>query len=139
MRPLIQILLATVPLRSQTVILYLQCNTVHSQQQYLPRWSRFFCLCYCFSFTLLQDISTSSVSDSEDISLDSEGSLYLPSPERIVRDRVRGLSIVPSNICFMDLKQLDKFMKQINTVRNCATPGCHGALTRVPWGGVRGR
>ena len=44
---------------------------------------------------------------------------------------MRDLCIVPSNICFMDLKQLDKFVKQINMARNCATPGCRGALTPV--------
>ena len=31
----------------------------------------------------------------------------------------------------MDLTQLDKFMKQLNQVRKCATPGCQGSLTPV--------
>ena len=31
----------------------------------------------------------------------------------------------------MDLTQLDKFMKQLNQMRNCATPGCKGELTPV--------
>lgn len=39
---------------------------------------------------------------------------------------------VPSNIiCFMDLNQFDKFIKQVNEIRSCATPGCEGALTPV--------
>ena len=31
----------------------------------------------------------------------------------------------------MDLNQLDKFMKQRNQLRLCATPGCKGALRPV--------
>ena len=31
----------------------------------------------------------------------------------------------------MDLRQLDKFTKQLNEVRVCSTPGCKGKLTPV--------
>ena len=37
----------------------------------------------------------------------------------------------PLRICFIDLNQFDKFIKQVNEVRCCATPGCKGALTPV--------
>ena len=40
-------------------------------------------------------------------------------------------AIVPSNICFVDLTQLDKFMKQIVRVRVCTTLGCEGSLTPI--------
>ena len=57
--------------------------------------------------------------------------LYLPTPERMVREGIQSTAIVPLNVCFMDLRQLDKFMKQLNEVRVCATPGCNGKLTPV--------
>ena len=49
----------------------------------------------------------------------------------MVRDSIKNVAIVPSKVCFMDLTQLDKFMKQLNQVRKCATPGCQGSLTPV--------
>ena len=60
-----------------------------------------------------------------------DDSLYIPTPERMVREKIKNTSIVPLNVCFMDLRQLDKFMKQLNEVRVCATPGCKGKLTPV--------
>ena len=49
-----------------------------------------------------------------------------------MRENACVLRNVPSNIiCFMDLNQFDKFIKQINEARCCATPGCKGALTPV--------
>ena len=36
---------------------------------------------------------------------------------------------VPQKVCFMDLTQLDKFIKQLNSMRMCATEGCKGELT----------
>ena len=38
---------------------------------------------------------------------------------------------VPQKVCFMDLTQLDKFIKQLNGMRMCATQGCKGELTPV--------
>ena len=62
-----------------------------------------------------------------------DGSLYVPTPQRMVRANARTCIIknLPSNICFMDLNQFDKFIKQVNEIRCCATPGCKGALTPV--------
>ena len=52
-----------------------------------------------------------------------DGSLYVPTPQRLVRENVLIVRNVPSkNICFMDLNQFDKFIKQVNEVRCCATP-----------------
>ena len=31
----------------------------------------------------------------------------------------------------MDLKQVNKFIKQVNQIRCCATPGCKGTLCRI--------
>ena len=43
-----------------------------------------------------------------------DGSLYVPTPQRMVRENVRIVRNVPSkNICFMDLNQFDKFIKQV--------------------------
>ena len=57
-----------------------------------------------------------------------DDSLYLPTPERKVRESVKNVCLVPNQVCFMDLNQLDKFMNQLNQARVCATPGCRGAL-----------
>ena len=65
------------------------------------------------------------------VSQSADDSLYLPTPERMVKDSIRGIAIVPKKVCFVDLTQLDKFMKQLNQMRNCATPGCKGELTPV--------
>ena len=61
----------------------------------------------------------------------NDGSLYIPTPQRKVKEYIKNMSIVPSNVCFMDLNQLDKFIKQVNQIRCCATPGCKGALSPV--------
>ena len=34
-----------------------------------------------------------------------------------------GTAIVPLNVCFMDLRKLDKFMEQLNEVRVCTCKG----------------
>ena len=39
--------------------------------------------------------------------------------------------IVPHKVCFMDLTRLDEFIKQLNHIRACATPGCKGELIPV--------
>ena len=67
--------------------------------------------------------------DSLNVTVESnDGSLYIPTPQRKVRERI---AIIPSNICFMDLKQLNKFIKQVNHIHCCATPGCRGALCPI--------
>ena len=49
-----------------------------------------------------------------------------------MRDNVRmHAAIVPHKVCFMDLTRLDEFIKQLNHIRACATPGCKGELIPV--------
>ena len=38
---------------------------------------------------------------------------------------------VPQKVCFMDLTQLNKFIKQLNSMQMCATQGYKGELTAV--------
>ena len=60
-----------------------------------------------------------------------DDSPYVLTSQRKVREGIETVSIIPSNIRFMDLKQLNKFIKQVNQVRCCATPGCKSALCPV--------
>ena len=70
--------------------------------------------------------------DSLNVTVESnDGSLYVPTPQRKVIERIENTSIIPLSICFMDLKQLNKFIKQVNQIRCCATPGCKGALCPI--------
>ena len=58
--------------------------------------------------------------------------LYLPTPERMVRESVRThAAIVPHKVCFMYLTRLDEFIKQLNHIHACAIPGCKGELIPV--------
>ena len=60
-------------------------------------------------------VETNEEPDSLNVTVESmDGSLYVPTPQRKVRERIENMSIIPSNICFMDLKQLDKFIKRVN-------------------------
>ena len=54
-------------------------------------------------------------------------SLYVPTPQRTLRADLRSVA-VPQRVCFMDLVQLDKFLKQMNQICSCNTPGCSGSL-----------
>ena len=66
------------------------------------------------------------------LSQSGDDSLYLPTPERMVRDNIRmHAAIVPHKVCFLDLTRLDEFIKQLNHIRACATPGCKGELIPV--------
>ena len=47
------------------------------------------------------------------------------------RASIQGVVDVPLKLCFMDLTQLNKFMKQLNQICSCTTPGCKGELTSV--------
>ena len=90
----------------------------------------FFFVCTC---TFIQDspVSSEEETDGLNVTIEStdDGSLYVPTPRRMVRENARVVRNVSSNIiCFMDLNQFDKFIKQI---RCCTTPGCKGALTPV--------
>ena len=69
--------------------------------------------------------------DDSFVSHSTDESLYVPTPDQLVKDRIRNVSSLPLKVCFMDLTQLDKFMKNVNCARVCATPGCRGELTPV--------
>ena len=85
----------------------------------------------CNHHLFLQKVSSSG-DESFVESLDN--SLFLRSPEREVRDKIRNVALTPTKeVCFMDLTQLDKFMKQLNAVHVCATPGCKGNLVPLHW------
>ena len=94
----------------------------------------FFCM---YTYTFIQDspVSSEEETDGLNVTIDDStdgGSLYVPTPQRIVRKNARVVRNVLSNtVCFMDLNQFDKFIKQVNEIRCCATPGCKGALTPV--------
>ena len=62
--------------------------------------------------------------DSLNVTVESnDGSLYVPTPQRKVRESIENTSIIPSSICFMDLKQLNKF---INHFPNAEIMICGG-------------
>ena len=46
-----------------------------------------------------------------------------------MRESVRLHAVI--EVCFMDLTSLDEFIKQLNHIRACATPGCKGELIPV--------
>ena len=77
------------------------------------------------AFISLQEIPSSNdktedgILDVSFMSQSADDSMYLPTPIRIVRETIKNVVIVPSKVCFMDLTQLDKFMKQLNEVRVC--------------------
>ena len=81
-------------------------------------------------------MSNDEETDGLNVTMESiNGSLYVPTPQRKVRV-YKKTEIVPSNVCFMDLIQLDliqldRFIKQVNQIRCCATPGCKGALSAI--------
>ena len=63
-------------------------------------------------------------------------SVYLPTPERRTNawlSKVRDDTdcTLANKIVFMDLSQLDKFVKSINKTRGCKTPNCRGNLVPV--------
>ena len=63
-------------------------------------------------------VESDEETDSLNVTVKSnDGSLYVPTPQRKVRERIENTSIIPSNICFMDLKQLNKLIKQVNQIR----------------------
>ena len=70
--------------------------------------------------------------DSLNVTVESnDGSLYIPTPQRNVRESIKNVEIVPSKVCSMDLKQLDEFIKRVNQIRCCATPGFKGVLSPI--------
>ena len=87
----------------------------------------------------------SSLDDSHDVSfggssgdcIESEcvddDSLYMPTPERRVQVVVSKASPchMPNEVCFMELRQLNKFIEEINCCVSCKTRGCEGNLVPV--------
>ena len=61
-------------------------------------------------------------------SADDSIHLSTPPPQFICNHTLQAVS-VPQKVCFMDLTQLDKFIKQLNSMRMCATQGCMGERT----------
>ena len=78
-----------------------------------------------------QDIEGISDEKEGDVSLDtsynSVESLYVPTPQKKIRDSFPIIPI-PNKICFLELKQLDSFIEQLNSIRCCSTHGCTGVL-----------
>ncbi len=67
------------------------------------------------------DLDSSFVTQSED------GSLYIPSPKKVFRNALKATT-VPTRLCFTELSQLDKFVKQMSKICRFCTPGCNGDL-----------
>ena len=66
--------------------------------------------------------------------IESQGdSEYLPTPQKEFRRSLKPVE-VPSRVCFANLSQLDKFVQQINQVRQCCTPVCDGNLVPMSIG-----
>lgn len=64
-----------------------------------------------------------------DVSFESSQSIYIPTPQKNLWANRISLSVpMPDRVCFVELKQLDSFVQQLNACRRCATPGCSGDL-----------
>ena len=81
------------------------------------------------------DISVTTNEDPNDESFvieSDDDSSHPPAPPPSFRcSRTIQAVSVPQKVCFMDLTQLDKFVKQLNEIRMCATQGCKGELTPI--------
>ena len=62
--------------------------------------------------------------------MSADDSLYIPTPDQVVRKKLLNSTCtgIRLKVCFMDLSQLDLFMKQLNQIRACTTPSCKGIL-----------
>ena len=67
-----------------------------------------------------EDRDTSIVSENTD-------SLYLPTPQRNWAENVKPIT-VPKKLFVGSLTEVDTFIKMINEIRCCVTPGCKGQL-----------
>ena len=65
--------------------------------------------------------------DSSFTSVCTTESLYVPTPQKRIRDNFPIIPI-PNKMCFFELKQLDIFIQQLNSIRCCSTRGCTGVL-----------
>ena len=61
--------------------------------------------------------------------LTDDDSLYVPTPKRQLT-KVTPIDF-PNQLGFIQLPQLGKFMKVVNSIRSCTTPGCKGNLVAV--------
>ena len=108
--------------------------------------------CHWASVTvcLLLFLDSSDVEDSESFSSDvyeESDAEYLPTPVRREKERVEQQKFkekvrppievkvspitLPNQVGFVELSQLDKFIKAINGIRGCTTPECKGELVPV--------
>ena len=61
-----------------------------------------------------------------------DDSIHLSTPPLVFRcNRTIQAVSVAQKVCFMDLTQLDEFIKQLNSMRMCATQRCMGELTPI--------
>ena len=58
---------------------------------------------------------------------DEDTSVYMPTPQKELMRSITK-NIVPNKLCFANLIQLDKFVKQINKICQCRMAGCSGSL-----------
>ena len=62
----------------------------------------------------------------------ADDSVHISTPTPLFRcSRTIQAVSVPQKVRFMNLTQLDKLIKQLNSIRMCATQGCKGELTTV--------
>ena len=75
-----------------------------------------------------EDCTSESVSYWESGSDDN--SVYVPTPDRARLGKVSPVDL-PNRLCFITLPDLGKFLKLLNDIRHCATPGCKGNLVPI--------
>ena len=114
-------------------------STVLTPRVHAPS-SKYCLLCVLHTLCALQGVTNEvmilgSASEEEgefsdlDVSFDSSRSIYIPTPQRNLWANRISLSVpIPDRVCFVELKQLDSFVQQINSCRHCVTPGCSGDL-----------
>ena len=67
--------------------------------------------------------------DTIDSSFVSDGSIYIPTPQKKLWEHRVSLEVpIPNSVCFLEVKQLEAFIQRVNSCRRCVTPGCSGIL-----------
>ena len=56
--------------------------------------------------------------------------MYVPTPDRARLGKVSPVDL-PNRLCFITLPDLGKFLKLLNDIRHCATPGCKGNVVPI--------
>ena len=82
---------------------------------------------------VLESAVTTSEEEGEftdvNVSFESSQSIYIPTPQKnLWAHRITRDVPIPDRVCFVELKQLDSFVQQLNACRHCSTPGCSGDL-----------